>query len=392
MAAGAAVHGSALFNDHHLQQLQGLEPATAEHAGPVVTRHAAAQSQLSVVMAGTPGDLVLGDAALRPAVLPAGDTAVATLQQASSAEAALHSAYSHQPLSGGPSGLELQRHSQPIVSGERLLQQAHPHSLLGSRLLHSLALLRPAASDPLVQPHSRLRPPDAQQTSRAWAAPDSGAPALTRQDLCSDSVSSAARLDLLNNLQRSASAASSGSGSSHMGRSNSSRSSSSSDLNSHPDTVAAGSGALVPVPSSVGNDASAAAQCCAQHSQPDPYAAHALDLSNAMDTEQCPQQQHVQEQGHCCQRPPTACPSGHLCGPSVAVAGAHPCGDSKHGEQGCSSSTSRDGHYDSAAISLHGGVDAASGPSDGSCNASTCRRTPKASPFLRYNFAAALNS
>jgi hypothetical protein len=76
----------------------------------------------------------------------------------------------------------------------------------------------------------------------------------------------------------------------------------------------------------------------------------------------------------------------------VAADGAHQCGDSIHSEQGCSSSSGRDVHPGSSCMSAYHGVVAACGSSGGSCNAAVCRRNPKASPFLRYNFAAALNS
>lgn len=109
-----------------------------------------------------------------------------------------------EPHSAGP-GLGdaqqlLQRHSQPPAVA--MAQQQHTHSSFGSRLLQGLAVLRPAASDPLQQPRSsdvlRARPPEPQPARRSWVAADSNshAPGLARHELCSDSVSSAARMDL----------------------------------------------------------------------------------------------------------------------------------------------------------------------------------------------------
>lgn len=118
-----------------------------------------------------------------------------------------------QPSPAGP-GLRdsqqlLQQHSQPVSAAlmqQQQQQQHYMHSSFGSRLLQGLAVLRPVAADPLQQPRSRgslrPRPPDPQQARRPWAAADSSnsnssnAPVLARHELCSDSVSSAARLDL----------------------------------------------------------------------------------------------------------------------------------------------------------------------------------------------------
>jgi hypothetical protein len=87
-------------------------------------------------------------------------------------------------------------------------------------------MLRPAASDPLLQPPARGYVRVVQRgTAQSATTGDGSAAVPTRSDLCSDSVSSQARMDLLHALQRPVSAgASDDHGSSVTSRSNSSRS------------------------------------------------------------------------------------------------------------------------------------------------------------------------
>jgi len=120
--------------------------------------------------------------------------------------------------------LLLGQHSQSGTVTQ--LEQHHMQDNLRSRLVHGFALLRQAASDPLLQPQARglarLSASRASIHNRSDLCPSGSHSAVTRAELCSDSVSSAARVDLQQALQRSTSGSSSEDGNSSTNRRNSS--------------------------------------------------------------------------------------------------------------------------------------------------------------------------
>jgi hypothetical protein len=255
--------------------------------------------------------------------------------------------------------------------------QLQPRSHVRSRLLLGLGLLRPVASDQLVQAPSRSRRAEVLQHSGGlWAAEGDAASALTRQELCSDSVSSAARLDMLQTLQRSASAVSSEDASvtgrsisgSSMGRGmGSAASDPSSSCPGSPDGSCS-SPPAAPVPTSNAEQMSREQMGAQQHA-----AAATLPVDAGLDIEGGRQLGRQQQ-------PPTAWPN--LCGPSVAAASVQAQGQHSHTLQ------DEDSAHSSPTSSNLAAAEQAAHSAHTSAAKATGRPALLSSPFLQYDFAA----
>jgi hypothetical protein len=289
-----------------------------------------------------------------------------------------------------------------VQQQQQQAQQLQPRSHVRSRLMLGLGLLRPVASDPLMQAPSRSRRADVRQHSGGiWAAEGNVAPALTRQDLCSDSVSSAARLDMLQTLQRSASAVSSEDNSlagrsisgSSMGRGMGSAASDSSS--SQP---ASPNGACSSPPAAPERYSSGGSGCAPSTQSPGwPTNRSEVLTSNAeqISREQMGAQQHAAaaplpvdagldiEGGRQLgrqQQPPTAWPNPG--GPSVAAASVQAQGPHSHTLQ------DEDSAHSSPTSSNLAAAEQAVHSAHTSAATATGRPALLSSPFLQYDFAA----
>lgn len=255
-----------------------VDPAGGEHSAPVVAvdqqqqrdQQPVAESLVAQHSAQVEAATSSGVVVVAPGVSNTTATADGTTGHTQQGPPAASTAL-QETASAAPSGATEALNSAGLPEPSESSPQPQPHSSaphsrrphissssLGARLMHGLGglLLRPTASDPLLlssrpditqrrgegsssscmlQPSSSVRQARTNTSSSyisggaLWGrgvtsdgvssggdgdATAAAVGAVSRQELCSDSVSSAARLDLLQSLQRSASGGSSGAGSS----------------------------------------------------------------------------------------------------------------------------------------------------------------------------------
>lgn len=348
------------------------------------------------------------------AMFNAADAGRAVTQQDTSALALQQNGSARQPRQ--QTALLQGQHSQPGTATQ--LEQHHVQDSLTSRLVHGFALLRQAASDPLLQPQARgLARLSASRGSvlnrnNLWLSGSHSA--VTRAELCSDSVSSAARVDLQQALQRSTSGSSSEGGNSSTNRRNSSECTSPAGGSTVVSPTAATGAVSYEQPVSNIGPGCFDTRATGAHSRGpaaeeagqlglEGHAGLCLDVSGSASGAAAaygatPGASSVYT--HASESPSSSAPG--LQGSSMASSNSHGTGLLTL-QAPCSSSSSNStplGYADHIVVKCSGDVPSCDG--SGSFCSTSCewrstggigasRRGPAASPFLQYNFAAALD-